>query len=231
MKKLVALFAAAAVLATVGLAATASAKPGHRDRHHDGHHDRAPRIEMFDELGVDAKQRASIQQVLEGTRTHLEALRTEKQKVGGELRALLETDRPDQAKVLGYVEALGNLETEMDKARMTSKLQVAQLLTPEQRAKMKELRKDFRGHKGMKGKRGKRGRHGKFDGARFEAVKTACEADVAKLCPGLEGREAFKCMKEKRDQVSAPCKDAFEAARKDFKGRRGGGGEGKRQHL
>ncbi len=39
-----------------------------------------------------------------------------------------------------------------------------------------------------------------------EAMKKACAADNAKLCPGVEGRDLFMCMRENEDKQSAGCK-------------------------
>jgi multidrug efflux system membrane fusion protein len=58
--------------------------------------------------------------------------------------------------------------------------------------------------------------------AQRAALRQACAADLAKLCPGQEGREAFVCLREKADQASAGCKAAFAKAP-----RRGGGQPGR----
>jgi multidrug efflux system membrane fusion protein len=39
-------------------------------------------------------------------------------------------------------------------------------------------------------------------------MRKACAADTAKLCPGLEGREAGMCMRQNDDKLSAGCKAA-----------------------
>jgi multidrug efflux system membrane fusion protein len=41
------------------------------------------------------------------------------------------------------------------------------------------------------------------------ALRQACAADMQRLCAGAEGREAFMCLRENADQVSAGCKAAF----------------------
>jgi hypothetical protein len=42
----------------------------------------------------------------------------------------------------------------------------------------------------------------------FAEMRKACAADTAKLCPGLEGREAGMCMRQNDDKLSAGCKAA-----------------------
>jgi multidrug efflux system membrane fusion protein len=42
-----------------------------------------------------------------------------------------------------------------------------------------------------------------------EAMKKACAADNAKVCPGLEGRELFMCIRQNDDKLSGACKAAI----------------------
>jgi len=42
-----------------------------------------------------------------------------------------------------------------------------------------------------------------------QAMRQACAADNAKLCPGLEGRELFMCTRQNEDKLSEPCKAAI----------------------
>ncbi len=59
-----------------------------------------------------------------------------------------------------------------------------------------------------------------------EAMQKACAADMSKLCPGKEGREAFMCLRENDDKVSGGCKAAREKMRAAMPNRGGGGGGG-----
>nr|MEA2798691.1 rane fusion protein multidrug efflux system [Phenylobacterium sp.] len=45
-------------------------------------------------------------------------------------------------------------------------------------------------------------------GAR-QAAMQACSADMTKLCPGQQGREALMCLRQNTDKASAACKDAM----------------------
>lgn len=39
-----------------------------------------------------------------------------------------------------------------------------------------------------------------------KALRTACEADVTKLCSGIEPADRlFQCLKDHRDEVTPPC--------------------------
>jgi multidrug efflux system membrane fusion protein len=42
-----------------------------------------------------------------------------------------------------------------------------------------------------------------------QAAMQACGADMTKLCPGQQGREAFMCLRQNTDKASAACKDAL----------------------
>jgi len=42
-----------------------------------------------------------------------------------------------------------------------------------------------------------------------QAMRQACAADSAKVCPGLEGRELFMCIRQNEDKLSAPCRAAI----------------------
>jgi multidrug efflux system membrane fusion protein len=58
-----------------------------------------------------------------------------------------------------------------------------------------------------------------------DAMKKACAADNAKLCPGLEGREAFTCMRQNEDKLRAGCKAAGAKMRALRPPGAGGGGQ------
>ncbi len=45
--------------------------------------------------------------------------------------------------------------------------------------------------------------------ALFQAVRTNCAADMQKLCPDKQGREAFMCLRQNQDKASPACKDAL----------------------
>jgi hypothetical protein len=54
-------------------------------------------------------------------------------------------------------------------------------------------------------------------------MKKACAADNAKLCPGLEGRDQFMCLRQNEDKQSAGCKAAI-AKMRAMRPTGGGGG-------
>ena len=60
-----------------------------------------------------------------------------------------------------------------------------------------------------------------------DAMRKACDADMKKLCPGQEGREAFMCLRQNEDKQSAACKAAQAKMRALRPPGAGGGGGGK----
>ncbi|HLZ73407.1 efflux RND transporter periplasmic adaptor subunit [Phenylobacterium sp.] len=58
-----------------------------------------------------------------------------------------------------------------------------------------------------------------------DAMRKACDADMKKLCPGQEGREAFMCLRQNEDKQSAACKAAT-AKMRALRPPGGGGGGG-----
>lgn len=95
-----------------------------------------------DELKLDAATLDSIlalqQQEREDSRELHESLREGR----GRLRALMDSDEPDETAVVAQVEKLGALETQARLARIRTDLAVRALLTSEQLETLKSLRPD-----------------------------------------------------------------------------------------
>jgi Cysteine rich repeat len=52
--------------------------------------------------------------------------------------------------------------------------------------------------------------------AAAEAVRSACQADIEKLCPGVQqgGGRILQCLRGKQDQISDGCKTAMQSVRR-----------------
>jgi hypothetical protein len=102
---------------------------------------------------------------------------------------------------MAQADALGAVETELHKLRLSAMMGIHGQLTPEQRAKLKELRGELRGFAG-------------------EELDDACAADVDKLCPDAADPLArAHCLRQNRDGLSESCADALHCARRrHFKG-------------
>ncbi len=103
------------------------------------------------ELGLDEAAVGRIRAIEETSRPERDALREELHGLRTDLHALLEADAPDEAAVMAQVEEIGAVKTELQKHRVRTLLAVRAELTPEQRAKLVELREARRAK-----------RHGRF---------------------------------------------------------------------
>ena len=128
--------ALAAILALVsGFSLTTAAlarSPGHG-------HDRLTRLEEnIDGLDLDDKTRTALHATIDTARAAQDDIRSQLQKAHSDLRALLGQDTPDEAAVLAQSEVIGTLETEHRKQTLHTLLAVRALLTPAQRASLRE---------------------------------------------------------------------------------------------
>ncbi len=80
-----------------------------------------------------------------------------------ELHRLLDTDAPDKEAVLAQVERVGQLETALRRLKVSALLDIRGMLTPEQRAKLKTMKRGRRDREGRRGRRGPRDRRGPPD--------------------------------------------------------------------
>ncbi len=151
-------------------------------------------------LDLDDETRDAIRKIVERSREQGDRLHADLRGLHEQMRDLLEQSEPDEAEVMRKVDAIGEAETAMHRYRLATMLEIRALLTPEQREAMTQLREESRG-------RWKR------------ALLEECEADLAALCPGVEDRwERKECLREKRDQVSAECREAIRDARRAHHG-------------
>jgi hypothetical protein len=56
-------------------------------------------------------------------------------------------------------------------------------------------------------------------------LRVACGQDMQKLCPGMERKDARKCLNSHRAQLSSGCSEFFKEARERRKERKAGGGQ------
>jgi Spy/CpxP family protein refolding chaperone len=94
--------------------------------------------EKLDALNLDDATRTAIHQALDEGRVAQDDLRSQLRKAHQDLRAMLKHDNPDEAQVLTQAEVIGGLVTEKRKQTLRTLLTVRALLTPEQRASLRE---------------------------------------------------------------------------------------------
>ncbi|MEN8183256.1 MAG: Spy/CpxP family protein refolding chaperone [Myxococcota bacterium] len=173
-------------LASLALPVAAGARPAFASDRHRFLEEHAER------LGLDDETREEIRGLVEESRETNRELRGEVRDLHREMRGLLEAEDPDESAVMAQADAIGGLETELHKNRLATMLRIRARLSPEQRAKLVELRKEYRHHPSR------------------EEVAEACEADAEALCSDADGRWARRrCMFEQREKLSEGCREAF----------------------
>jgi Spy/CpxP family protein refolding chaperone len=94
--------------------------------------------EKLDALNLDDATRTAIHEALEEGRAAQSERRSQIRKARQDLRAMLTHDNPDEAQVLAQAEVIGGLVTEQRKQELHTLLTVRAMLTPEQRASLRE---------------------------------------------------------------------------------------------
>lgn len=123
------------------------------------------RMEMLAErLELTDEQVTAIEGIhAEGQAKNME-LRKETMRLRNELEGEMLKDDPSEKTALDLTGKIGALGTEIQANRLTSRLQVRKLLTPEQRDKMMLLSKRHQGREGRRGGGRSMGPHGEGDG-------------------------------------------------------------------
>ena len=123
------------------------------------------RLEMLAEkLELTPDQVSAIEGIRDAGREKGLSLRKDMMRLRNELEGEMLKDTPSEKSVLGLVEKIGSVRTEMETNRTTDRLEIRQLLTPEQRDKMLVLR-DGRGHRRGRGEGRGPGRGGPCHGS------------------------------------------------------------------
>jgi len=101
--------------------------------------DRMSRLEeKVDALNLDDATRTAIHKAIDEGRAAQDGIRSQLRKARQDIRATLQPDQPDEGQVLAQSEMIGGLVTEQRKQALHTWLTVRTLLTPEQRASLRE---------------------------------------------------------------------------------------------
>ena len=101
--------------------------------------DRMSRLEeKVDALNLDDATRTAIHKAIDAGRVAQDDVRGQLRKARQDMRAMLRQDKPNEAQVLAQSEVIGGLITEQRKQALHTMLTVRALLTPEQRASLRE---------------------------------------------------------------------------------------------
>lgn len=123
------------------------------------------RLEVLAEkLELTPDQVTAIEEIRDAGREKGLSLRTDMMRLRNELEGEMLKDTPSEKTVVDLVEKIGSVRTEMETNRVTGRLEMRQLLTPEQRDKMLVLREGWGNRRGRGEGRGP-GRGGPCDGS------------------------------------------------------------------
>ncbi len=111
---------------------------------------------MTKRLDLTADQAKAIGEIRETGRGEGQELRKQMLRLRNEQRGEMLKDNPSEEALLGLTTEIGDLRTRMQTARMSNRLAVRKVLTPEQRDKMLLAGKGSGGREGIH-KRGQRG--------------------------------------------------------------------------
>jgi len=101
--------------------------------------DRMTRLEeKIDALSLDDATRTAVHKAIDEGRVAQDDIRSQLRKARRDLRALLQQDSPKEDAVLAQSEVIGRLETDQRKQALHTMLTIQTLLTPEQRASLRE---------------------------------------------------------------------------------------------
>ena len=167
----------AIALAVFGLAAPGAANAGAGWRH----------FEMLaEQLELDEVTKGRVQGLLKQSREAAKAAKSSLRQERRKLRFLLDQDAPQERLVMRQADRLGRLKTELKKLRLRTMLRMRALLTPQQRDKLRKLRR-----------------------ARRRAMHAACDEDGKRWCREERGAGRRRCLMRQIEQLSPRCRQAL----------------------
>lgn len=119
---------------------------------------------MAQELSLTPEQTEQVKTLKTQVRADNKALKTQLRAERKALRALWDADPVDADAVYAAIDRMTALKAQLKKNKADMKLGLRAVLNPEQRAKLKTLKKERRAKWGKRGKRGKWGKRGKRGG-------------------------------------------------------------------
>jgi len=102
------------------------------------------------QLNLTKEQSEKCKASNEKLQASLKANREEVKQLAEQLKSELQLENPDRNKVHSLIKKISDQRTEMELKRMDSLLEMRKLLTPEQKAKFKEMARPKRGRWGWR---------------------------------------------------------------------------------
>jgi len=112
-----------------------------------GKSDRGQKMErMLQQLNLTSEQSQQIEAIKERSQTNMEGLREQAKVQKEEMQTLLASDASTE-EIREQQQEAQNLRQQLDSNRFETMLEIREILTPEQRARMLELRESHRGRR------------------------------------------------------------------------------------
>jgi len=105
--------------------------------------DRPDILAFSSELGLSAEQTQRVEEIRLKSERKAIKLKADLKLAQLDLRSLLQKDYPDKGAVYKKVEEIGALRTRLEKNRIDTRLEVHNLLSPEQRKKLREAAREL----------------------------------------------------------------------------------------
>ncbi len=145
------------------------------------------------ELGLSAEKRAEMKERMQEMREKMVELNSVRDAAKADFERLLEADSIDESAVLQAVDKLTQATGDIMKARVKAKIAISKMLTPEQKARMKELRQRMKQRRTeriakWRENRSARGRRNKW---RSKDSSENGDSDVEPHRPAFEPEEPF----------------------------------------
>jgi Spy/CpxP family protein refolding chaperone len=181
----------AIALALAGfLAPAADARGRHSPAEHVARH--------AERLGLDAETQAALDAIVAESKAEGDALHHEMRAAREHMRALLSAPEIDHDAVRAQADALDELRARAHRNRLETVLRIHELLTPEQRQALVEIREQERPWGRGRGPLGR------------------CSSDLRTLCADApEGPGALRCLADSWDRLSDSCRDAVARCRRE----------------
>ena len=151
----------------------------------DGEFPVTPALIMSKELGLSKEQQQQVRNILESRKSEITKLHASVGAIARRQVELMGQDSPDEAAILKGVDDVAGIRAELAKSRVKQVLEMLKVLTPEQRAKVRELMKgrmekrDQGDRRKLREDRQERGKPGVAPGAPGDAAPRAPGAPAA----------------------------------------------------
>jgi Spy/CpxP family protein refolding chaperone len=147
-------------------------------------------------LGLDAETQAALATIVRESHAEDEALREEKRAAWRQMSELLSAPELDRDAILEQADVIDAIDARERRQRLEAMLRIHELLTPEQRAALVEIRRQERPWKRGRGPLGR------------------CSVELRTQCADApDGPAALRCLADRWDALSEKCREGVARSR------------------